>query len=177
MSLQQKCASDTIGRHVCITSKTTFKIVDWPHKPTRVFLAYTLRETSQKVHPSQNCSKSSMLNCAFLMKWATEKKMHFVGIGSTKKNIINLPSTMQSHICTVSRSLIPMWFGLLRRCQESLIVMPCAPMITPGPRQSWALHAHQLLFGSSPNHIVPGEICSDTTCNFLTLPFILISNN
>jgi len=36
-------------------------------------------------HSSQNCSKSSALNCGVLMKWATKKKMHLAGIGSTKQ--------------------------------------------------------------------------------------------
>ncbi|KEH33537.1 hypothetical protein MTR_3g045530 [Medicago truncatula] len=32
-------------------------------------------------HPSQNCSKSSTLNCGVLMERATEKKMHLIDIG------------------------------------------------------------------------------------------------
>ncbi|WJX34368.1 starch synthase [Trifolium repens] len=43
--------------------------------------------------------------------------------------------------------------------------MPRAPATTPRPRQPRVLHAHQLPLGSSPNHIVLGEVCSDTICN------------
>ena len=32
-------------------------------------------------HSSQNCSKSSTLNCGGFIEWATKKKMHIVNIG------------------------------------------------------------------------------------------------
>jgi len=35
----------------------------------------------------------------------------------------------------------------------------------PCPRQPWVLHAHQIPLGSSPNHTVLGEVCSNIICN------------
>jgi hypothetical protein len=40
--------------------------------------------------------------------------------------------------------------------------MSCAPAITPHPCQFSATHAHQLLLGSSPNHILLEEVWSNT---------------
>ena len=37
--------------------------------------------------------------------------------------------------------------------------------LLPCSRQPWVLHAHQLPLGSSPNHTILGEVCSDTICN------------
>lgn len=36
---------------------------------------------------------------------------------------------------------------------------------TPWPLRPWVLHSHQLQLGSSSNHIILGEVCSDTICN------------
>jgi len=75
---------------------------------------------------------------------------------------------MQSRIYTVSRSLsFRCELCSPRSCLEPLIVMHCAPTTILRPHHSWALHARQLLFGSSLNHIVLGKVCFDTTCNIL----------
>jgi hypothetical protein len=77
-----------------LTLDTTLRIADYFHKITRVFsVCFVLNE----------CFKSSTLNCEFLLKCAIKKKMNLVDIGSTI--LISLPSTIQSHTCTVSGSL------------------------------------------------------------------------
>jgi hypothetical protein len=75
-----------------LTLDTTLRIADYFHKITRVFsVCFVLNE----------CFKSSTLNCEFLLKCAIKKKMNLVDIGSTI--LISLPSTMQSHTCTISQ--------------------------------------------------------------------------
>lgn len=45
--------------------------------------------------------------------------------------------------------------------------MSCAAMITPRLRQPLVLHVHQIPLGSSPNHIVLGDVSSNTICSIL----------
>ncbi|AES63514.1 hypothetical protein MTR_2g009530 [Medicago truncatula] len=71
---------------------------------------------------------------------------------------------MQSHTCTTSGSLS-------FRC-DSVLPKAVRSRTTPCPHhprvlhahQAGTLHAHQLPLGSSPNHIILGEICSYTIC-------------
>ena len=87
----------------------------------------------------------------------------------------------------VTPKFIPLWPVLISNWREPnwrgyrtpLIVMGSSLRIVPVPTggnlsyppsgiskaTTWVLHAHQLPPGSSPNHIVLGEVCSDTICN------------
>ena len=68
-----------------------FRIDDCPYKPTRVFpacfvLSRTLPEKFPERSPILKLLQSSTLNFEVLTRWAPEKKMHLVDIGS---NIIS----------------------------------------------------------------------------------------
>ena len=75
------------GPALILIVTAAFQINDQPHKLTQAFLVcVVLTNTVPKKtlgHPSQNCSKSIILNFRVLKLWATENKIHLVSIGST----------------------------------------------------------------------------------------------
>lgn len=65
---------------------------DWPHKPSKVFLAcFVLTraawENFLRGHLSLNYSRSNTLNFGVLKRWTAENKIHLIGIGVTHQSI------------------------------------------------------------------------------------------
>jgi len=67
--------------------------------------------------------------------------------------------------CTTSKSLSSRCNSVFpRSCRSRTTPLPCQPRMLDA-HQEEALHAHKLPLGSSLNHIVLGEVYSNTTCN------------